>query len=91
MPDNSTHIHKTRPDMPVLDTDMPAPPPLTQGQVGPSPTSDEIVPGQRIPPVGAGDDSSTGEEVDAGIADAGGTGVGDADTDGATRTGLDPS
>jgi hypothetical protein len=79
------------PRKPVQDADMPAPPPLTQGQVGPSPTSDDISPGQRIPPVGAGDDPATGEEADPGVFDAGGTGVGDADTDGATRTGLDPS
>ncbi|MBV9849550.1 MAG: hypothetical protein JO250_07665 [Armatimonadetes bacterium] len=75
----------------VRDSDMPPPPPLTEGQVGPSPTSDYVNPGQQIPPVGAGADPATGEEPDPGIANAGGTGVGDADTDGATRTGLDPA
>ena len=75
----------------VRDSEMPPPPPLTHGQVGPSPTEDYINPGQQIPPVGGGSDPATGEEVDPGIANSGGTGVGDADTDGATRTGLDPS
>ena len=73
----------------VRDSDMPPPPPLTEGQVGPSPTSDYINPGQELAPTGAGDDPDTGEEPDPGIANSGGTG--DADTDGATRTGLDPA
>jgi hypothetical protein len=75
----------------IRDSEMPPAPPLYNGQVGPSPTSDYIDPGERILPVGGGDDPSTGEETDPGIAAAGGTGVGDADTDGAVRTGLDPA
>ena len=75
----------------VRDSEMPAPPPVPGGQVGPNPAGNYSDPGEDIPPVGAGDDPATGEEVDPGIANAGGTGVGDADTDGATRTGLDPS
>ena len=75
----------------VTDEDMPPPPPLTHGQVGPSPTENYVNPGQLIPPTGAGSDPATGEEVDPGVAYSGGTGIGDADTDGATRTGLDPA
>ena len=56
----------------ITDEDMPPPPPLTHGQVGPSPTENYINPGQRIPPVGAGSDPATGEEVDPGVANAGG-------------------
>ena len=56
----------------VTDEDMPPPPPLTHGQVGPSPTENFINPGQRIPPVGGGSDPATGEETDPGIANSGG-------------------
>lgn len=68
------------------DSEMPPPgnPNLT-GQVGPSPTSDDVPPNLQILPTGAGGLPETGEEIDPGVADAGG--VNARNTDGTTRTG----
>jgi len=67
------------------DGEMPMPPPNPTGQVGPSPTADTIPPGLTAE-VDNFPDGETGEEVDPGIANAGG--VDAPNTDGSTRTGA---
>lgn len=70
----------------VNDSDMPLPAnPNPTGQAGPSPTADSIPAGD---PTLVGDfaPDATGEEVDPGIANAGG--VDAPNTDGSTRTGA---
>jgi len=70
----------------INDSDMPMPGnPNPTGQVGPSPTADSIPAGD---PTLVGDfaPDATGEEVDPGIANAGGVDV--ANTDGSARTGA---
>jgi len=69
----------------VRDSEMPMPPPKPTGQVGPSPTADTIPPGLTAE-VDNFPDGETGEEVDPGIANAGG--VDAPNTDGSTRTGA---
>lgn len=70
----------------VNDSDMPLPGnPNPTGQVGPSPTADSIPAGDQIL-AGDFDPDETGEEVDPGIANAGG--VDAPNTDGSTRTGA---
>ena len=70
----------------INDGDMPMPGnPNPTGQVGPSPTADSIPAGDLI--TAEGDDpDETGEEMDPGVADAGG--VDAPNTDGSTRTGA---
>lgn len=70
----------------INDSDMPMPGnPNPTGQTGPSPTADTIPAGDTIS-VGSFAPDATGEEVDPGIADAGG--VDAPNTDGSTRTGT---
>ena len=70
----------------VNDGDMPMPGnPNPTGQVGPSPTADSI-PESLAAIDGEFGPDETGEEVDPGVADAGGVDV--ANTDGSARTGV---
>ena len=70
----------------VNDSDMPLPGnPNPTGQTGPSPTADSIPAGDQIL-AGGFDPDETGEEMDPGVADAGG--VDAANTDGSARTGA---
>ncbi len=68
----------------VNDSDMPLPGnPNPTGQTGPSPTADSIPAGDLVAP-GDIDPDETGEEMDPGVANAGG--VDAPNTDGSTRT-----
>ena len=70
----------------VNDSDMPLPgDPNPTGQTGPSPTENSIPAGDQIT-AGGFDPDETGEEMDPGVADAGGVDV--ANTDGSARTGA---
>ena len=70
----------------VNDSDMPPPAnPNPTGQTGPSPTENSIPAGDQVP-AGGFDPDETGEEMDPGVADAGGVDV--ANTDGSARTGA---
>jgi len=68
----------------VNDSDMPLPGnPNPTGQTGPSPTADSIPAGDLVAP-GDIDPDETGEEMDPGVANAGG--VDAPNTDGSTLT-----
>ncbi len=70
----------------VNDGDMPLPGnPNPTGQTGPSPTENSIPAGDLVAS-GDVDPDETGEEMDPGVADAGGVDV--ANTDGSARTGV---
>ena len=68
----------------INDSDMPMPGnPNPTGEVGPSPTADSIPAGDQIM-ADSFDPDETGEEIDPGVAEAGGVDV--ANTDGSART-----
>ena len=68
----------------INDSDMPMPGnPNPTGEVGPCPTADSIPAGDQIM-ADRFDPDETGEEIDPGVAEAGGVDV--ANTDGSART-----
>ena len=96
MPDDPTEALKERlanelADAPqgTRDSEMPMPPPPPFDQVGPSPTSDALPPGDPAVTGAGTPPGATGEEADPGDFDAGGVNATDADGVALARPGAD--